>query len=333
MKFSIRFADQIVGVLVILALAILVVVIFMLGRTQRWFSHDYQYVTYFNSASGLSPNMAVQYKGFKVGYVKKFTLENDDSVKVIFTIFEENSHKVREGSVVELQASPIGLGNAFLFYPGNGKTELPEGSIIPEISSLQAKQMISSGLASAPEANDSINNIINQVNMLLETINVSLAGSNGADELALGQIIGGINNTVKTVSGDVEPIMSDVRKVVTELTEQLAPVIANLETLSVKIASPDGAIMSMLDAKGPVFTNIAEVLDSISGTMKSVEKTVEFIPSQLPQIAILLSNLHSALTEAEKLIIALNNNPLLKGGVPVPSETGPGAGTPRDLDF
>jgi phospholipid/cholesterol/gamma-HCH transport system substrate-binding protein len=67
--------------------------------------------------------------------------------------------------------------------------------------------------------------------------------------------------------------------------------------------------------------------------MKSVEKTIEFVPTQLPQIAILLSDVHSALTEAEKLIVALTNNPLLRSGVPEIKETGPGAATTRNLEF
>jgi phospholipid/cholesterol/gamma-HCH transport system substrate-binding protein len=77
MKFSIRFADQVVGALVLLALAILIVVIFMLGINQRWFIRDPLYKTYFSSVSGLSRNMAVQYMGFTIGNVKNFGLVTD----------------------------------------------------------------------------------------------------------------------------------------------------------------------------------------------------------------------------------------------------------------
>jgi len=46
MRFSIRFADQVVGTLVVLALAILIFAILMVGRSQRWFVQDYEYRTY-----------------------------------------------------------------------------------------------------------------------------------------------------------------------------------------------------------------------------------------------------------------------------------------------
>jgi|TergutMp193P3_1026864.scaffolds.fasta_scaffold05327_3 phospholipid/cholesterol/gamma-HCH transport system substrate-binding protein len=347
MKFSIRFADQIVGALVILALAILIVVIFMLGRSQRWFVKDFEYKTYFNSASGLSPNMAILYKGFTIGHIKKITLAQDDTVEVIFTIFEEHNHRVKEGTVVELQASPIGLGNAFHFYPGLGAGEIAEGSVIPEINSPQARALIARGLVNKPESSDSIGNIINNVSLLLETLNIALAGSPGAEDLTIGQIvknlertIANVNEIVQSLSGQIDPILSqidpiltDVGTMVGDLSGQIGPIISNVETISDQLASPTGTVMSLLDAEGPVFTSIAEVLSSITAIIRNLERTIEFIPAQLPQISFLLSDLSSTLTEVEKLIIALNNNPLLRGGVPEIKETGPGAVTPRDLEF
>ena len=329
MKFSIRFADKIVGTLVILALAMLIVVIFMLGKNQRWFAKDYLYKSYFYSARGLSVNMAVQYKGFTIGHVKKIILADDDMVEVIFTIFDEHNQRVREGSLVELQASPIGLGNSFMFYPGKGKKIIDEGSVIPEINSLQAARLIKMGLADAPVNEDSIGNIINQVTILIETVNQSLGKILGDAELA----IGGVSDIIQNISGQLEPILANVETLTGGLNTQIPPLMTNVKTITDQLAAPQGTVMSILDSNGPVFSSISEVLDSITGIMGTLEKTMDFVPSQLPQLAILLSDLHSALVEAEKMIVALNNNPLLKGGVPEQKETGPGAATPRDHDF
>jgi phospholipid/cholesterol/gamma-HCH transport system substrate-binding protein len=322
MKFSIRFADQIVGTLVILALAILVVVVFMLGKTQRWFTRDVQYKTYFNSASGLSNNMEIKYKGFTMGNVKKIMLADDDRVEVIFSIFEEHKDRIKEGTLVELQASPIGMGNAFLLHPGKGTKELDGGSEIPEINSQRAREYMAEGMADRIEASDSINNIFNQVNSLLNMINLSLAGSQGSQELPLGRILADVNGTVASVN-----------VIVSDLSQKIDPILTSVDTILNQASSPSGTVMSLLDAEGPVYTNIAETLDAVSGSIKSVERAIEFVPDRLPQITVLLSDLHSALREAEKLITALNNNPIFKGGVPVPVETGPGASTSRDLEF
>ena len=329
MKFSIRFADKIVGTLVILALAMLVVVIFMLGKSQRWFAKDYLYISYFNSARGLSVNMNVQYKGFTIGHVKRIVLADDDMVEVRFTIFEEHIHRVRDGSIVELQSSPIGLGNSFVFYPGKGKKVLDEGSVIPELNSLQAAMFIKTGLADTPVNEDSIGNIINQVVILMETLNQSLGKILGDAEVAIGSM----SEILQNITGQLNPILNNVETLTVGLNSQIPPVITNVKTLTDQLASPKGTVMTILDNNGPVINNLTDVLNSITSIMGSLEKAIDFVPAQLPQVALLLSNLQSALVEAEKMIIAINNNPLLKGGIPEQKETGPGAATPRDLDF
>jgi phospholipid/cholesterol/gamma-HCH transport system substrate-binding protein len=311
MKFSIRFADKIVGSLVILALAILVVVVLMIGKGQRWFMKDYYYLSYFDSASGLSANMAVQYKGFTIGFIKKIKLADNDSVEVTFTIFEEHQHRVTEGSLVERRASPIGLGNSFIFYPGKGTKELDEWSVIPDITSEEATVLARAGLADKPETNDSIGNIISNVE----------------------EITTDLKKITNDVSITLEPVLSDVRSIVGDLTEQIAPIIANLEILSGQLSSPSGAVMTLLDEKGPLLDNISKTLNSISGVMKSLESTAEFIPTQLPQIMITISQLNSTLLEVQKTVQALNNNPLLKGGIPEVKESSPGSASTRDLEF
>lgn len=323
MKFSIRFADQIVGTLVILALVILILAIFLLGRSQRWFMNDYQYKTYFTSASGLSLNMAIQYKGFTIGHVKNISLSEDDRVEVRFTIFEEHAQRVREGSLVEIQISPIGLGSSFIFHPGLGEDLIMEGMLIPEINSVEARQLTASGLTGRHDAGpDSINSIMNQVNLLLETLNASLAGSDGARDLSLGQIIGNVERTTAAIA-DIS----------VSLLEQLNPILNNVETFTDQIADPSGTIMSILDADGPLYSNLEQALSSLAGIIESLDKTAEFLPSQLPQIGVLISQLNVTINTVQDVLIAVSNNPLLRGGMPQRVETGPGGASPRDLEF
>jgi phospholipid/cholesterol/gamma-HCH transport system substrate-binding protein len=316
MKFSIRFADQIVGTLVILALAILVFVIFMLGKSQRWFVNDSQYKTYFTSASGIGPNMAVQYKGFTIGHVKKLSLSDDDRVEIIFTIFEEYAHRVTEGSLVELQESPIGLGSSFNFYPGKGAEFILEGGVIPTVNSTEGKKYISDGLADIPKANDSIGNIVTQVNSILENVNNALAGSEG--ETALGQIVNNVEDATASLSTLAEG-----------LSGQLNPLVANLKIVTEKLSDPTGAVMGILDGKGPLY----EAIDSLAGIIENLNETSKFIPTQLPQIAVAINELNIVLKQVQDVLTSISNNPLLKGGIPEHSETGPSGASPRNQKF
>jgi len=316
MKFSIRFADQIVGALVVLALAILVFVIFMLGKNQRWFVNDSQYKTYFTSASGISPNMAVQHKGFTIGHVKRLSLSDDDRVEIIFSIFEEYAHRVTEGSLVEVQESPIGLGSSFVFYPGRGTERIPEGSVIPEVNSPEAKQYAARGLANITKASDNIVNIVNQVNSILETVNRALSGSDG--EPALGQII-----------SNVEGATAGLKTLADDLSGQLKPILADLEKFTKMVSDPSGAIMGILDGKGPLY----EGIDSLAGIIDNLNRTSEFIPAQLPQIAVAINELNTVLKQVQGVLTSIANNPLLKNGIPVQNETGPAGASPRDQKF
>jgi phospholipid/cholesterol/gamma-HCH transport system substrate-binding protein len=312
MKFSIRFADKIVGTLVILALAILIFVIFMLGSNQRWFARDYQYKTYFTSASGLSINMAIQYKGFTIGNVKKISLTENDEVEVQFTIFEEHRDRVRNGSLVEALISPIGLGNTFIFHPGRGEKLIPEGMLIPEVSSAEAKALIAAGLVTRPESTaDDINAILSQVRLLIETVNIALSGSEGSAELDIGRIIGNLS----------------------DITSGFVPIVENLEKVMEQASAPLGTLMAILDGQGDFYSSLEQAIVSLAGIIESLDTTAEFLPTAVPQLTVLISQLNVTISSVQNLLTALENNPLLKGGVPERRESGPGGASPRDMEF
>ena len=337
MKFSIRFADKIVGVLIILALGMMIFVVFMLGSNQRWFARDYNYITYLTSATGVSRNMPVQFRGFTIGHVRTITLAEDDRVRVGFTIFDIYNDRVREGSLVDVLISPIGLGNQFLFHPGSGAELLPEWSVIPEASSPEGRALIASGLATAPYRDDSINHILNQVSTLLGTVNLTISdvqeAFEGSDRTALGRTLGGVETTIVGVGEVTQRLSVDLFDTIDQLMGQINPILTDFQQLSSRISDPSGTVMMILDAEGPLYTNIVDSLTAVSGTLRSLERAVEFVPAQMPQLAALLSDLHGTLSVAESVLVALTNNPLLRGGLPRRVETHPGGTRPRDLEF
>jgi phospholipid/cholesterol/gamma-HCH transport system substrate-binding protein len=332
MKFTIKYADKIIGALVVIALGTLVFVIFMLGSSQRWFSRDFHYKTYFLSANGLSPNMSVQYKGFTIGHVKSISLSEDDQVEVIFTIFDTYNDRVTTGSLVELNVSPIGAlgGSSFLFHPGLGDELVGEGGYIPEVNSYDARQLMAQGLSVLPGRDDSINNIITLVGTTLESVNVLMEQLQdafaGTTHTSLGRTLGGVEQAVVNLPQTIDQTIND-------LMDSINPILASLNELTTTLTGPDGTVMSILDSQGPVYHELTESLSAISGILQNLEKTTDFIPSQLPQVAVILTNVSAALKTAQDVLVSLTNNPLLKGGVPEYKETKTGGVQPRDLNF
>jgi phospholipid/cholesterol/gamma-HCH transport system substrate-binding protein len=329
MKFTIRFADQIVGVFIILALGILIFAIFMLGSSQRWFSRDYYFKSYFPTATGLSQNMAVQYKGFTIGHVKSIRLDENDHVEVRFTVFDTYIGRVRHGSMVDVSTSPLAAlgGNSFNFYPGTGEMLInveekfiSEEKVIPWAGSTEAKMLLAAGLAQRPDQDDKIGSIITDAGAVVATLNSILEDiKKGTGETDLGQIVGNLN----TIVADLRPLPGTVDNTLDKLTVQLEPLLVNLKEISNRAADPDGTVSSILNSEGEIYKDLVKTLDSLSGVIRNLEKTTDFIPAQLQAVLI----------GVEDVLISLTNNPLLKRGVPERKETNTGGTYTRDLEF
>jgi phospholipid/cholesterol/gamma-HCH transport system substrate-binding protein len=333
MRFRIRYADQIVGLFILAAALALIFVIFMIGSRQRWFARDYLYKTYFDSAAGLSNNMAVLYKGFTIGNVKNFILTEDDQVEVTLSIYDTYAGRIREGSLVDLRISPIGLGNQFLLYPGLGNRPLEEGERIPSAHSPEGRELIRIGLALVPSYDDSITLLISRVNTLLDNLNRAVTRIDGAlageAESSLGRILGtteealaGISGFSGDLSGALDSVLADIR-----------PVLSNLAVLTDTLAAPEGGLRTVLDPQGAVIGGLESSLQALSGTLVNLEKTSAFLPAQLPQVAALLSELRETLKTAEDVLISLTNNPLLRKGIPERAENQSGGTSLRDISF
>ncbi|GHU87203.1 hypothetical protein FACS189476_02220 [Spirochaetia bacterium] len=337
MKFTIRAEDKIVGALIILALGALVFVIFMLGSNQRWFSRDYEFVSYFDSASGLSKNMALQYKGFTIGRLKSFDLTRDDRVEVKFIVFDTYITRVRRGSLVDLEVSPINLGNHFLFYPGLGLEPLAEGALIPSVNSPEGQSELQNGLGFIPKHDDSISLILSRVNTLLENMNTVLIEVEGAftgtDATSLGRTMGNVEQAARDIPADFTRTADTITFTLDTILGDLRPTLSNLEKLSADLANPEGTVAAILNADGEVYTNLVSALSAVSGTMRNLEKTTAFLPAQMPQVAAMITEVRIVLDSIDKVLISLTNNPLLKNGVPGRVETQPTGTSLRDINF
>jgi phospholipid/cholesterol/gamma-HCH transport system substrate-binding protein len=336
-----------VGILTLIALAALVAVIFILGSHQRWFARDFRYLAYFDSAAGLSNNMPVQYKGFTIGNVKAIRLTEDDRVEAVVSIFDIYADRVREGSMVELRVSPLGLGNQFLFYAGLGGGLLEEGAVIPNSKSPEARNLIKRGLAVSPSQDDSITILVSRANALLEDIGKVVvqveAAFEGTGDTVLGRAVSGAETainaageTLAAVEGAASTVPDIAENITTSLDGLLTdirPVIGNLQTLSEMLSDPDGTLALVLDGEGEIYTNLEAALKSVAGILRNLEKTSDFIPPQLPQIAALILELQEALRTAQDVLTALTHNPLLKRGIPPHGQTKTDGTGSRDIRF
>ena len=337
MKFKIRFADQIVGFFIVLSLLSLAFVAIMLGRSQRWFASDIAFYTTLPSAGGVNRNMPVQYLGFTIGNIQTFHLTENDEVKVVFSVFEEYRDRVRQGSMVEMVISPVGLGSQFLLHTGRGD-ELAEGAFVPVLGSPQARALIRQGLAIEPRHDDSISLIMNRASSVLDELNRTLAYVNeafgtGSDETEIGRIVGNLHRASETLPRTIEETIVDLAKTIESLNAELAPILANVNVITGELVDPDSVLLTVLNTEGEVYTNLLESLNSVSGILQNLDRAAAFVPAQLPQVAGLILDLRTTMKTAEDVLVALTNNPLLRRGVPGRPETQPAGTGPRNIRF
>jgi phospholipid/cholesterol/gamma-HCH transport system substrate-binding protein len=242
---------------------------------------------------------------------------------------------------VELRVNPIGIGGSqFIFHPGLEGKPAMEGDFIPTVNSDEGKEYIANGLIIIPNQDDSITVIITRVNTLLQNINGMVTqlrdGLRGTDTSPLGRSLTGVENTIRDISSlvgganqSMDPILGDIK----QITEGIQSVLTDLKIVTGELSNPDSLILTALDTNGAVYANIKQSLESLSGTLKSVETLAAALPTQVPQVAALISDLRETLESAEDVIIALRNNPLLKNGVPDKGQGGTGGTSPRDVSF
>ncbi|MCL2093920.1 MAG: MlaD family protein [Treponema sp.] len=326
MKFKIRYADKIVGLFILISLVSIVLIIFMLGRSERWFARDLTFLTILPSAGGLSQNMPLQFRGFTIGNIRSFHLTERDDVEVTIIIYEEYRDRVRLGSSVEMLVSPIGLGNQFLFHAGRGEI-LEEGSFLPLYGSPQAQAYARAGLALETYRDDSINMIFNQVIGILDdlggvTQTLDEALGIGSDETELGLIVGNIQNLTYGLNETIEGIQGE-----------LIPLLETLNGLTEELLDPDGLLSSILDTEGEVYGALLSSLASITGILDNLDRATATLPPSMAQVGNFITELRLTVRTAEDVLIALSNNPLLRGGIPERLETEGAAGSSRNIRF
>jgi phospholipid/cholesterol/gamma-HCH transport system substrate-binding protein len=165
----------------------------------------------------------------------------------------------------------------------------------------------------------------------------------GSEETVIGQIVGGVNRTIagaETLPGTIDKTadylvkdIDDLKAMLEGELERINPILADVNALSSKLNDPDGLVYTVLDTNEEVYTSLESSLNSVSSILENLDRTAAFIPGQLPQIAGLIMDLRVTIKTAEDVLIALTNNPLLRGGIPERVETQSSGTSPRDIQF
>jgi phospholipid/cholesterol/gamma-HCH transport system substrate-binding protein len=343
MRFRIKFADQIVGLFILLAILGIITALILLGANQRWFKKNYRFYTKFRSGSGLKVGMPITLKGFEIGKVDRIKLDpRTREVTMNFHIYEEYyDHIVLENSVIELAISPIGIGGGLLFYPGKPtlppRLPLEEGSYIPSLDFTEGIEIVRQGLVEREARDDTIGALMTNVGPILEKVDTILfsvnelavsleAAISGDQENQLGSLLSSTDTLLTDIdrivtgqdTGPMGNILTNVSSTTNVLEDSIVKITRDLTTLAQDLRKITGNIeeMTSLDEDNPLYRDVDAILERIKGIIGELQEFAGFITGTSPQITGILEESRSTLTKTQDVLEALKNNPLLRGGVP-----------------
>ena len=284
--FKLRHNREIVTIFMLIAVVIFIFLGSIVAYNNNIFRARVDFYTLVQNAYGLKSLPPIYFKGFAIGRVKSFQLTHENKIHVNFYIFEDFYDKVINYSVVSINTNPLSgeITEFQLITPDEGPNSSKEtlglveqGGLIPDLKSAEAQNYIKTGKLKYEAAG--IEGILDKSNQILKAF------------------------IEQKTSEKINGIIESVAKTMTSLEA------------TVKSYGPEG--------KGEGHQQIVNAIEKVNKTMNSIvdtatyiKETIEVVHTNRKDLAPLIINSNKTIEKASRTLDGINNNPLLKGGIP-----------------
>ena len=287
MSFKFKHLEKIVGFFLTLALLIIVAVIVMIGREQRWFEKQYIYTTKFTSGESVSVGMQVQIKGIQTGEVKTVFLTEDNLIEVTFQVFQDYAGRIRKDSVVK-KRSPL-IGSKYLeIIPGEQNMPvLASGSYVWSEDTEEGKRILSERLRA--ELPEQVQRILNNV----EELTYKLSADDEKLMVTLAKT-SELMDMLKSEEGD------------------LSMMLAHLESITRSIEESEGSIGKMLYDDYEMYDQITAVMGNLNSMTANLDELSQTLADSSPEVKMAMENVNRTMDDAIGLMATLQNSVWLR---------------------
>jgi phospholipid/cholesterol/gamma-HCH transport system substrate-binding protein len=263
MRFKIRFADQIVGLFLLLVVVGVAAVLVLIGINQRWFAKNYYFESGFATGDGLAIGMPISLKGFEIGKISSIELNDKNEVNVHFYIEDTYYSRAKPDSVLQLTTSAIGLGSSLRLLPGNNhEAPLPENSFVPSLDSAEGQQLVLDKKVDIPKGEDVIGSVIGKLNPVLDDARQAI--------LQIRRVADSIDTAIAGKGGPAGTMVSDLSTTPAKVNKAVDDITGRVDTLLDKISIITDSVNSIASQTSGVIGDLSTNLDVISKNLKTM---------------------------------------------------------------
>jgi phospholipid/cholesterol/gamma-HCH transport system substrate-binding protein len=258
-KKEVAWSELKVGVLIIIALAILSAIVVLVIGVESPFAKRYTLYTYLPNISGLRPDSQVLLEGVAAGIVDDYEFESTDlekGVRIKMRVLKKYQNRIRTDSIAKLRSLGL-LGDKYIEITQgtpNGRV-LEEGEVITGAPPLDLDEMIARGTHTFDNLSSTVDNIKALTQGILE--GEGTVGKLMRDD-ALYKNVNEVTRRLHEGKGTMAAFINDAT-----LYRELSTTAANLRKVSARIEKGEGAAGKLVSNK--------EMGDSIQSSVKKLE--------------------------------------------------------------
>ncbi len=232
MYFKFRHLQKLVGGFFILSCIIILGLIVIVARGQRWFQEYVPYKCIFSHAGGLTVGSGVSIQKLEAGKVSSLTLNEDNNVLITIDLFKQYQDRIRQGTLVKLSEPMIG-SSSIAIIPGPkdapliNKNDLISSKDIAD-DTLDALISYATDLIKQLQApNGDLMQSLKSVNSVTGNLNKALTKNNNTLSMLVNnrELYDNLNSSVK----NLDKILSDLSQSSPDLADAVVEARRGLE--------------------------------------------------------------------------------------------------------
>ncbi len=332
MKFKFKHTDKIVGFFLFTALVVLILSFVVIALSQKILVKKYEFQTRFKDAVGLSSTTVLKFKGFEIGKIKDFNLNEENLIDARIVVYEEYRNKIVVNSVINKSSNPLTGKSSLEFLQGpDWKDILPEGEYIPSLSMPEGQKLLEENIIQ--KEGDVIASVLTNIDNILYNLNQD----NNADKGVIFRLLYNLANSSEVLNKDLNRMYELMGTMNTELqltTGLLQETLISTRTTLENYQDPEGLLVKMIDPdRTDLITPLSQSLNQLNENLVQLDELLDFLNSRTPEFSTIILEGKNSLLAVQKTLEGINNNPLIRRGIPDDSKATDNNSKLRPKDF